>query len=68
MDAMLKVVFQDAKFRWKKEGKSILLISEEMAELIGMSDRVVVMKDGQWKAEFKRSETLSESDMIEYMI
>lgn len=25
MDAMLKVVFQDAKFRWKKEGKSILL-------------------------------------------
>ena len=24
MDAMLKVVFQDAKFRWKKEGKSIL--------------------------------------------
>ena len=25
MDAMLRVVFQDAKFRWKKEGKSILL-------------------------------------------
>ena len=44
------------------------MISEEMAELIGMSDRVVVMKDGELKAEFKRSESLSESDMIEYMI
>lgn len=68
VDIGVKQAMYQMMYRMKKEGKSILLISEEMAELIGMSDRVVVMKDGQWKAEFKRSETLSESDMIEYMI
>lgn len=55
-------------YEMKKEGKSIVLISEEMAELIGMSDRVLVMKDGKLKKEFSRSEELSESDIIEYMI
>lgn len=52
----------------KKEGKAILLISEEMAELIGMADKVVIMKNYQISGEFDRSETLSETDMIEYVI
>ena len=30
-----------------KEGKSIIMISSEMAELIGMSDRIMVMCDGR---------------------
>ena len=30
-----------------KQGKSIIMISSEMAELIGMSDRVMVMYDGR---------------------
>ena len=30
-----------------KQGKSIIMISSEMAELIGMSDRVMVMCDGR---------------------
>jgi len=30
-----------------KQGKSIIMISSEMSELIGMSDRVMVMCDGQ---------------------
>ena len=29
----------------KKEGKAIILISEEMAELIGMADKIIIMKD-----------------------
>lgn len=52
----------------KREGKAILLISEEMSELIGMADRLLVMKDGVLKKEFLRSRELSESDVIEYMI
>ncbi len=52
----------------KKEGKTIIIISEEMAELIGMADRVLVMKDGEVKKEFPRSKELSESDLITYMI
>ena len=30
-----------------KEGKSIIMISSEMGELIGMSDRIMVMCDGR---------------------
>ncbi len=52
----------------KKQGKAIILISEEMAELIGMADRIIVMKDFKVSGELERSETLSETDMIEYII
>ena len=52
----------------KRQGKAILLISEEMAELIGMADRIIVMKNFKVSAELRRSESLSETDMIEYII
>lgn len=52
----------------KKEGKAILLISEEMSELIGMSDRVLVMKDGSITKELMRSPELTDAVMIKYMI
>ena len=52
----------------KNEGKSILMISEEMPELIGMSDRILIMKDGEITAEFERNKNLSDSQIIEYMI
>lgn len=52
----------------KKEGKAILLISEEMTELIGMSDRLLVMKDFKVAHEFTRSPDLKETDIIEYML
>lgn len=52
----------------KKQGKAIILISEEMAELIGMADKIIIMKDFEITKEFTRSKELSETDMIEYMI
>jgi ribose transport system ATP-binding protein len=52
----------------KKTGKAILMISEELAELIGMSDRIVLMKDGQISAEFKHEDNLTELKLIEYII
>lgn len=52
----------------KKQGKAIILISEEMAELIGMADKIIIMKDYQVTGEFTRSKDLAETDMIEYMI
>ncbi len=51
----------------KKEGKAILIISEEMAELIGMCDRLLVMKDGAMQKEFLRGQ-MNEADIIRYMI
>jgi ribose transport system ATP-binding protein len=55
-------------YRLKKEGKSILMISEELPELIGMSDRILIMKDGQIQDSFTRSEELNESVLIKKMV
>ncbi len=52
----------------KAQGKSILMISEELPELIGMSDNILIMKDGEISASFKRSEGLSEAKIIKHMI
>ena len=52
----------------KKQGKSIIMISEELPELLGMSDRIFIMKDGKFNGEFKRSPELGEKDLIAKMI
>lgn len=61
--AMYKLIYD-----MKKSGKSIILISEELPELIGMSDRIIIMKDGQCSAEIHRSEVLSEHKLINAML
>ncbi|MBQ7994232.1 MAG: sugar ABC transporter ATP-binding protein [Solobacterium sp.] len=68
VDIGVKQSMYQLMYRMKQEGKSIILISEEMAELIGMSDRLLIMKDGRLQKELKRSRELSEADVIEYMI
>lgn len=68
VDIGVKQAMYQLMYQMKKEGKSIVIISEEMAELIGMSDRLVIMKDGELKKEFQRSEAPEESDIIQYMI
>lgn len=52
----------------KRQGKAILMISEELSELIGMADRLLIMKDFQVAREFVRSPELKQTDIIEYMI
>lgn len=52
----------------KKDGKSILLISEELPELIGMSDRIITLKAGAVSGEFHRAKGLSEGKLIQKMI
>ena len=52
----------------KNEGKAIIMISEEMPELMGMCDRLIILKDGRVMHEFLRSSTLSDADIIQYMI
>lgn len=68
VDIGVKQSMYDLIYKMKKEGKAILMISEEMSELIGMSDRLIVMKDSKISREFTRSKSLSETDVIEYMI
>lgn len=68
IDISVKAYLYQLIYRLKTEGKSIMMISEEMTELIGMCDRILIVKDGRLSHEFERSETLSENDIIQYMI
>lgn len=52
----------------RKKGKSIIMISEEIQELLGMCDRILIMKDGAINAEFTRSRELCEEDIISKML
>jgi ribose transport system ATP-binding protein len=49
--------------RLAKQGIGILMISSEMPELIGMSDRVIVMCQGRVTGEFRREELTQENIM-----
>jgi ribose transport system ATP-binding protein len=40
--------------RLVKEGKCVIMVSSEMPEILGMSDRVVVMREGEVKAVVDR--------------
>lgn len=54
--------------RMRKQGKSIIMISEELMELIGMCDRIIIMKDGALKGELPRSRELNENSLISMMV
>lgn len=52
----------------RKSGKSIIMISEELMELIGMCDRIIIMKDGEISGQINRSEEVNEHSLIEMMV
>lgn len=68
IDVGVKAAVYRLMEEYRKDGKSILMISEELPELIGMSDRILILKDGSLVKEFPRCRTLAESDIIKYMI
>lgn len=68
VDIGVKQAMYETIEHMKKEGKAILMISEELSELIGMADRLLIMKDFKVNKEFTRSADLKQTDIIEYMI
>ena len=52
----------------KAQGKSIVMISEELMELIGMCDRILAIKDGILQAEIKRGIDMNEIQLINNII
>lgn len=68
VDIGVKQFIYQLLYKMKKEGKAILMISEELPELIGMSDRILIMKDGKIQQEFSRSPDLTQEQIVEYMI
>ncbi len=47
-------------FRLAEEGKAIIMISSELPEILGMSDRIMVIRDGMVKAELGHAEATQE--------
>ena len=45
------------------QGKSVVMISSEMPELLGMSDRIYVMNEGKFVGEFMQEEATQEKMM-----
>ena len=68
IDIKVKAQIYQLIYKLKQEGKAIMMISEELTELIGMCDRILVIKDGKTANVFERSKTLSENDIIHHMI
>lgn len=46
-----------------KQGKAIIMISSELPEILGMSDRIVVMHEGRLTGELSRAEASQENIM-----
>ncbi len=72
MDEPTRGVDVGAKFeiyqlmrRLTEEGIAILMISSELPEILGLSDRILVMSDGRIVAELDHTEA-SEEKIIEY--
>lgn len=68
VDVGVKTVMYQLLTDLKKQGYAILIISEELPELIGMSDRICILKGGMITKTFDRSPDLSDTQIIEYMI
>jgi len=43
--------------------KGVIFISSELAEVLGICDRIIVLKDGEIKAEYDREELKSEEEL-----
>lgn len=46
--------------KFKAEGLSIILVSSDMPEVLGMSDRILVMREGAINGQFSRTEATQE--------
>ncbi|MFQ5691984.1 MAG: sugar ABC transporter ATP-binding protein [Nitrospinota bacterium] len=60
IDVGAKVEVHDLMNQLAREGAAVLMISSELPEVLGMSDRIYVMCEGRIAAEFDRAEATQE--------
>ena len=68
IDVKVKQDIYQLMDKMRKEGKSIIMISEELMELIGMCDRIIIMKDGKINGELERNKDMDENSLIAKMV
>lgn len=67
VDVNAKWEFYKIMTRMAAEGKAIIMVSSDMPELISMSDRVLVVRDGRITRELAKDE-ISESAIIKHAL
>jgi rhamnose transport system ATP-binding protein len=60
IDVGTKAVIHALMSKLASEGMAILMISSELPEILGMSDRIIVMHEGRMTASFNRAEATQE--------
>lgn len=68
IDVKVKADIYSLMTELRNQGKSIIMISEEILELIGMCDRILIMRNGSLSGEFLRRPELNEEDLIAKMV
>lgn len=60
IDVGTKAAVHELMSRLAAEGMAILMISSELPEILGMSDRIIVMREGRITAQLSREEATQE--------
>jgi ribose transport system ATP-binding protein len=68
VDVGVKSYIYTEMIKAKEQGVSIVVFSDELSELIGMCDTLVVMKSGQIKKTMRRSDGFTEEAIVEAML
>lgn len=68
VDIGVKAAMYQLIYNMKKKGVAIVLISEELPELCGMSDRLLIMRNGAVSGEFYRRDGFDNTKLIDCMI
>ena len=67
IDVGAKIEIYEIINRLTAEGKAVILVSSELPELIGMSDRILMLHEGRIGGEFTRAEASQEKLMAAAM-
>lgn len=68
VDIGVKAYIYQLMKKAKEEGLAIILISDELTEVLGMSDRIIIMRNGQVVSQLDRGPDFTEERVIEVMI
>ncbi|MDG2124087.1 MAG: sugar ABC transporter ATP-binding protein, partial [Verrucomicrobiales bacterium] len=63
-----KVEIYQLMNRLVAEGKAVLMISSELPEVLGMSDRILVMREGEIVGEMENDGALTQEMVMEVAV
>lgn len=64
IDVGAKKEIYDFLFKLKAEGKSMIVVSSEMSEILNLTDRIIIMHEGSIKGELKYQDATQEKILM----